>query len=141
MVNTFLNLLKARISSDEKDIVNILVDVALILENQNVSHKEKYEIINWLRELVSSFSKQEIGTLYWALGKFNDDSSVSFLRDLSHIVKDSADPEVGWQFLIAYENIIGNRVSFNDADVFLELNNMASKDQRISDALSRFSFE
>lgn len=48
--------------------------------------------------------------------------------------------DVAWQYLVSYENIVGNNIEPDFIDVFKRIEKYSGKDARIERSLNRFSF-
>jgi hypothetical protein len=133
-----VNKFAHRISDNANNKQDVLMDIVFFLEDEEVDPSKKQAIIRLLSEIASQFSTTEFATFLWVIGKFHDQLSVDLLRNNAQRVIETKDSDVGRQFLISYENIIGNEIGDQDKKIFLYLRDIALNDERIAKILPRF---
>jgi len=128
-----------------QDVINrkrsgsaVFVDVGLMLEGKSLSIDEKRDVVIFISDNFHDICFDCLSSLIWAIGKFSDVTTSSFLKKIARMVENEKNHEIGWQFLIAYENIIGNKILLEYKNVFLCLNDISETDLKLSKTLSRF---
>ena len=123
--------------NNEKDRCRIFTEIGYKFEDSSTDVIKKDEL---LKKIISSLeieSKQDIISVLWIIGKYRSDVSIASLLSMSDRIGDN---DIAWQYLVSYENIVGNNLEPDFIDVFKRIEKYSGKDARIERSLNRFSF-
>lgn len=120
----------------ESDRIAALREVGFFFESASVDLSEKDRLLIEVMPFVDMNSKEELISIIWAVGKHSSGISRKALLDLICHVNDG---DVAWQYMVSYENIVGNVILKEFVPAFNRLRLYAEVDARIKEAVARFS--
>lgn len=127
--------------SENGDRQNALTQIIFAFEDENIQVPQKDAVLAKLSSLIDYHSSDEVASFVFAIGKYSSPYSVKVLLSLTHKIINDA---IAWQYLVAYENIVGNVIlpefsvafdiirSFTD-EVYFESDKIKQALQRFKD--------
>jgi hypothetical protein len=137
-MNELNRLREALTGADQDDLAEALLDVLDLMEDKN---KDVAMKIDCLHLLVTNFDRISIPrkvTTVFIIGKYQNELAVAgrtALRDLAQTIITLNDAEIGWQYLLAYMNLVGDVMDPVDISVFNWLKSVDDRGQNISHIL------
>lgn len=121
------------------DRMGALTQIIFAFEDDNIPLSRKDAVLAKLSCLINYHSSDEVASFVFAVGKYGSPYSVKVLLSLTHkIVNDS----IAWQYLVAYENIVGNSILPEFSVAFDIIRSFTDKvyfeSDKIKQALQRF---
>ena len=123
--------------NNEKDRCCIFTDIGYKFEDSSIEAVKKDELLEKIISSLEIKSKQDIISVLWIIGKYRSNVSIASLLSMSDRISDN---DIAWQYLVSYENIVGNNIEPDFIDVFKRIEKYSGKDARIERSLNRFSF-
>lgn len=121
------------------DRQNALTQIIFAFENDDIPLSRKDAVLAKLSCLIDYHSSDEVASFVFAVGKYSSPYSVKVLLSLTHKIINDA---IAWQYLVAYENIVGNLilpefgVAFDIIRLFTD--EVYFESDKIKQALQRF---
>lgn len=123
--------------NNEKDRCHIFTEIGYKFEDSSIEVVKKDELLEKIISSLEIKSKQDIISVLWIIGKYRSNVSIASLLSMSDRISNN---DVAWQYLVSYENIVGNNIEPDFIDVFKRIEKYSGKDARIERSLNRFSF-
>ena len=123
--------------NNEKDRCCIFTDIGYKFEDSSIEAVKKDELLEKIISSLEIKSKQDIISVLWIIDKYRSNVSIASLLSMSDRISNN---DVAWQYLVSYENIVGNNIEPDFIDVFKRIEKYSGKDARIERSLNRFSF-
>lgn len=123
--------------NNEKDRCHIFTEIGYKFEDSSIEAVKKDELLEKIISSLEIKSKQDIISVLWIIGKYRSNVSIASLLSMSDRISNN---DVAWQYLVSYENIVGNNIEPDFIDVFKRIEKYSGKDARIERSLNRFSF-
>ena len=123
--------------NNEKDRCHIFTEIGYKFEDSSIEAVKKDELLEKIISSLEIKSKQDIIFVLWIIGKYRSNVSIASLLSMSDRISNN---DVAWQYLVSYENIVGNNIEPDFIDVFKRIEKYSGKDARIERSLNRFSF-
>lgn len=123
--------------NNEKDRCRIFTEIGYKFEDSSIEANKKDELLEKIISSLEIKSKQDIISALWIMGKYRSNVSIASLLSMSGRISDN---DIAWQYLVSYENIVGNNIEPDFMDVFKRIEKYSGKDARIERSLNRFSF-
>ena len=123
--------------NNEKDRCCIFTDIGYKFEDSSIEAVKKDELLEKIISSLEIKSKQDIISVLWIIGKYRSNVSIASLLSMSDRISDK---DIAWQYLVSYENIVGNNIEPDFIDVFKRIEKYSEKDARIERSLNRFGF-
>jgi hypothetical protein len=123
--------------NNEKDRCRIFTEIGYKFEDSSIEAGKKNELLEKIISSLEIKSKQDIISILWIIGKYRSNVSIASLLSMSDRISDN---DVAWQYLVSYENIVGNNIEPGFIDIFKRIEKYSGKDARIERSLNRFGF-
>lgn len=123
--------------NNEKDRCCIFTDIGYKFEDSSIEAVKKDELLEKIISSLEIKSKQDIISVLWIIGKYRSNVSIASLLSMSDRISDN---DIAWQYLVSYENIVGNNIEPGFIDIFKKIEKYSGKDARIERSLNRFGF-
>ncbi|MBO7381598.1 MAG: hypothetical protein J6U05_08010 [Neisseriaceae bacterium] len=121
------------------DRQNALTQIIFAFENDDIPLSRKDTVLAKLSSLIDYHSSDEVASFVFAVGKYSSPYSVKVLLSLTHKIINDA---IAWQYLVAYENIVGNSILLEFSVAFDIIRSFTDKvyfeSDKIKQALQRF---
>lgn len=114
-----------------------LYGIGYKFEDSSIEAVKKDELLEKIISSLEIKSKQDIISVLWIIDKYRSNVSIASLLSMSDRISNN---DVAWQYLVSYENIVGNNIEPDFIDVFKRIEKYSGKDARIERSLNRFSF-
>ena len=123
--------------NNEKDRCHIFTGIGYKFEDSSIEVVKKDELLEKIISSLEIKSKQDIISVLWIIGKYRSNVSIASLLSMSDRISDN---DIAWQYLVSYENIVGNNIEPGFIDIFKKIEKYSGKDARIERSLNRFGF-
>ncbi|MBR5941625.1 MAG: hypothetical protein IKZ88_10255 [Neisseriaceae bacterium] len=89
------------------DRMGALTQIVFAFEDDHIRASQKDAVLAKLSRLINYHSADEVVAFLFAISKHGSPYSVKVLLSLTHKI---IDDNIAWQYLVAYENIVGNSI-------------------------------
>lgn len=126
-------------SCNSADVEELVVEAALCIEAKKGVLPGALDLL--LDALLDRYATSDLhirSGIIWAIGKATQQSGLQRLRCIFSETPGNEETDLLWQWLVAYENLVGRRVLSEDERYFAEIQANAHRDPRLALGLRRF---